>query len=296
VVAAAGRQAVDLAADAVARRRAAQPAAPQPGTPGAQLGERRAGAELATAVDLPGLVDDARRWAGDRVAALTGWRDPARQHARRVRRARRAVGVRAVGAGGLAWVTSVVGATPGIEAGELAWGGATAVVALGALGAGRRLAELRRTPPPPRPRPAARPRRLPRDCPARGPLDRLDERERVLAGLLDHLGPAGDDTRAVSADAAAALRELGARTAAVDRARRGAPADSAAGLDAAVTLLVQRLEAGVAAYEALVVTAADAVAATASLHAADPVLLARLTEATDALAGLAAGLREVARR
>ena len=139
------------------------------------------------------------------------------------------------------------------------------------------------------------PRRPPRGCPARRPLDRLAERERALAGLLGHLGAAGDEPREVAADAAATLRELGARTTAVDRARRGAPPASAAGLDAAVAVLMRQLEAGVAAYDALVVAAADAVAASATLQAGDPVLLLRLTEATDSLAGLAQGLREVAR-
>ena len=57
----------------------------------------------------------------------------------------------------------------------------------------------------------------------------------------------------------------------------------AAGLDAAVAVLVERLDAGVAAYAALVVAAADAVAASATLQAGDPVLLLRLTEATDSL-------------
>jgi hypothetical protein len=41
------------------------------------------------------------------------------------------------------------------------------------------------------------------------------------------------------------------------------------------------------------VAAADAVSASATLSVADPVLAQRLADATDALAGLARGLREV---
>ncbi len=257
---------------------------------------------------LRGLAGDVREWAAEQARVgvqdgLAGLReaigrrpDPARLHAKRVRRAQRSVGVRSVAAGGLAWVTATVGAVPGIELGEVAWGGATAVAAVGAVRAGRRLVELRRVPvPPARPRLPAGPRRPPRGSPARRPLDRLTERERALAGLLVHLGAAADEPRAVAGHAAAALRELGARASAVELARRGAPAESAAGLDAAVAGLVGQLETGVAGYDALVVAAAEAVAADATLHARDPVLLARLAEATDSLAGLAAGLHEITR-
>ena len=237
--------------------------------------------------------------AGDRLVVLRDAvlrrRDPARLHARRVRHARRATAVRSAAAGGLGWAAVVAYPAAGLQAGEAALGGGAAVLAVSAVSAGLRLYRLRRTPvPTPRPRDRPRPPRPPRDCPARGPLDRLTERERALAGLLAHLGPAGDEPRAVALDAAAGLRELGARTTAVHQARRGAPPESVAGLDAAVEVLVRQLEAGVASYGSLVVAAADAVAASATLQAGDPVLLLRLTEATDSLAGLAAGLRAVA--
>ncbi|HYT09680.1 MAG TPA: hypothetical protein VEL73_03380 [Mycobacteriales bacterium] len=272
-------------------------------------GRRHPGREIAREL-AAGVAADAGRWAverartrtGDRLAglrdAVSARRDPARVHARRLRRAQRAVGVRSVAAGGLAWLTATVGARPGLELGEIAWGGATAVVATAAVAAGLRLAELRRAPvPPPRPvahRLAPRVKRPPRDCPSRGPLDRLADRERALAGLLAHLGAPAAEPSAVAADAAAVLRDLGSRVTAVDQARRGAPASSAAGLDAAVAVLVGQLDAGVAAYDSLVLAAADAVAASATLRAGDPLLTLRLTEATDSLAGLAAGLREVA--
>jgi len=246
------------------------------------------------------LLAAGREAAGERLAeaygAVAARRDPARQHAKRIRRTQRRLRTRATVAGGLTVVAATAGVAPGLEAAEVGFGGAAAVVALTALAAGRRLRELRRTTAPrPRPRDLPRPKRPPWDCPARAPLDRLAARERALAGLLVHLGSAADEPRAVAADAAAALRELGDRIAAVDRARRGAAPASAAGLGAAVAGLVGQLEAGIAGYDALVVAAADAVAASATLRAGDPVLLLRLTEATDSLAGLAEGLHEIAR-
>jgi hypothetical protein len=62
------------------------------------------------------------------------------------------------------------------------------------------------------------------------------------------------------------------------------------GLHDAVDALRRQLDAGIAAYDALVVAAADAVAADAGLRMPAPAL----QEATDTLAGLAAGLRAVA--
>jgi hypothetical protein len=225
-------------------------------------------------------------------AQLAGRRDPVRRHERRKRWTRRSVVARGVATVGLAWVTMHVDPAPGIEFGEVFWGTATVIVGAGAVGAGRRLWQLERTSPPVAPpRPAPLP---PAGSAARGALERLAERERVLADLLAHLGPAADDPRTVAADAAAALRTHGTRVAAVEAARRGAPPDSRAGLDAAVAVLTRQLDEGVAGYDALVVAAADAVSASATLQAGEPVLAQRLADATDTLAGLAQGLREVA--
>jgi hypothetical protein len=246
-------------------------------------------------------VGDLLGWAATRLAdgvedglaALAARRDPVRRHQRRIRRQQRRLGLESAVAGGFGLLAVTAGVAPGWSVAEVGFGGTAAVVGLAAVGSARRLRHLRQHPP--RPHELPRPKRPPRDCPARRPLDRLAERERALAGLLHHLGAAGGEPRQVAVDAAATLRELGARTTAVDRARRGAPPASVAGLDAAVAVLVDQLEAGVAAYDRLVVAAADAVAASATLRAGDPVLLLRLTEATDSLAGLAQGLREIAR-
>lgn len=270
----------------------------RPGAPGAGGGPEGAGRPgLLTARELAGSalarVADA---VEDGLAAMAARRDPGRAQQRRVRRAQRKLGLESAVTGGFGVVAVTAGVAPGWTVAEVAFGGAAAVVGVAAVGTARRLRELRRQPlPAPRPRDLPRPPRPPRDCPARGPLDRLAERERALAGLLTHLGTAADEPRVVAVDAAAGLRELGARTTAVDRARRGAPPASRPGLDAAVEVLLRQLEAGVAAYDSLVAAAADAVAASATLQAGDPVLLLRLTEATDSLAGLAAGLRAVAR-
>jgi hypothetical protein len=233
--------------------------------------------------------------AQDRLQELRGhlavWRDPVYRHQRRKRWARRSLTVRALATVGLIWATTQVGSAPGVEASEVLVGAATCVVAVGTARAARKVWRLERAAPPAfTPPPAPLP---PRGSVARPALDRLAERERALGGLLTHLGSSADDIRPTAADAAAALRELGSRVAAVDAARQGAGASARGPLDSAVAALVRQLDQGVEAYDALVVAAADALSASATLRAGDPALTRRLTEATDALAGLAAGLREV---
>jgi hypothetical protein len=220
--------------------------------------------------------------------AVTAWRDPARRFERAKRRARRRLVLLSVLTVGLAWLTWHADGGPGVQAGEVLWGVGTVLAAGKTAAAGRRVWRLEHTAPP---SPAAGP--LPRDSAAWPAMRRLAERERVLAGLIAHLGGNADETRAVAADAAAALRGHAARVTAVDRARRGAPPASRAGLDAALGVLVRQLDDGVAGYDALVVAAADAVSASAAFQTGDPVLGHRLADATDALAGLAAGLREI---
>jgi hypothetical protein len=227
--------------------------------------------------------------AGRYRQALAAWRDPARRFARRKRRARRALLLMALVTAGLAWITAQVAADrPGLQASQVFWAACTAIAAVQTAGTGYRFWRLARTTPPlPAPQP------LPRDAAAYPAMRRLDEREQVLADLLSHVGAAADDTRGVAADAAAALRRHAGRVTAVDRARAGAPPASRPGLDSALAVLVKQLDDGVAGYEALVLAAAGAVSASASFQAGDPVLAARLGDATDRLAGLAAGLRDV---
>ncbi len=251
---------------------------PELGTGGATPPPAPAGSGLR---ELSGL---AGRWALQRAAELrvTLGPDPAKLHARRLERTRRSARAQSYAAGGAGIATAVAVPVAGLGPVVYAGGGLTAVVAGGAALAAMELRRLRRLPPPP-----PKPVRPPRDSPARAPLDRLAERERALHDLLSHLGDAADEPRRVATDAARGLRELGVRLTAVDRARRATPGTE---LDAAVAALAARLHDGVEGYAALVVAAADAVAADTGLRAPD----LRLQEATDALAGFAAGLRDLA--
>jgi hypothetical protein len=228
--------------------------------------------------ELAQLVVTGREVVTERLAELLVRRDPAREHARRIRRARRTVRIQGTVAAGFAALAGVAVAAPGPEITEYGLGAGAVLVGWRAVLAGRRLTELRRQPVPPRR--AARP---PKDSPARGPLERLAYQEQALHGLLAHLGEAAAEPRRVAATAAAGLRDLGARLTAVDRAHR-----LSGSLDAAVEALRHQLCAGLASYDALVVAAADAVAADSGLRT-----YASLQEATDALAGYAAGLRAI---
>src|SRR5439155_18581636 len=100
------------------------------------------------------------------------------------------------------------------------------------------------------------------------------------------------DVAAEAGQAALTLREYGVRLRAVESARDGAEGEAAAGLDAAVSTLRQRLEEGVSAYDRVVTVAAEAVSA-GSAGSLDAFAVRRLEDAADTLAGLARGLREV---
>jgi hypothetical protein len=231
-----------------------------------------------------------RRYSEQRALSAARNVDPVAAFERRQRRAWRRVWARAAGA--VVFVigfTQVNGLAAHLGVGALAVGCAASAVV--ASWTAWRLS--RATPPTPPPAPVPLPAR---GSPARPAMERLAERETVLADLFGHLGAGADSARAVAADAAAALRVHAARVTSVDRARRGAPADSRASLDTALATLRGQLDAGVAGYDALVVAAADALSASASVEAGDKVLTARLQDATDELAGLAAGLREVTAR
>jgi hypothetical protein len=235
-------------------------------------------AELARR-ELAELVVAGREAVAERLAEL-GQPDPARKHAKQVRRAERKVRVQTTVAVGFAGLTGVAAVASAPEVADVGLGAVALLAGAAAVRAGRRLSGLRRQPPPP-PR-SARP---PKDSPARSPLDRLAAQEQTLHVLLGHLGEAAAEPRRVAASAAAGLRDLGARLTAVHRAHR-----VSGGLHDAVEALRRQLDAGIAAYDTLVVAAADAVAADAGLRTPAP----SLQEATDSLAGLAAGLRAVA--
>jgi hypothetical protein len=223
--------------------------------------------------ELAELVVAGREAVAERLAGF-GQPDPARKHAKRIRRTQRKVRVQTTVAVGFAGLTGVAAAASAPEIADVGLGAVALLTGAAAL------AGLRRQPPPP-----SRTARPPKDSPARSPLDRLAAQEQTLHALLGHLGEAAADPRRVAASAAAGLRDLGARLTAVDRAHR-----VSGGLHDAVAALRRQLDSGIAAYDALVVAAADAVAADAGLRTPAP----SLQEATDTLAGLAAGLRAVA--
>ncbi len=230
-------------------------------------------------------------WKREFAAALAEARHPRKKLIRARRRGRRRTVFRALTALVLAWWTSEAGDRPAIEGSEIFLGGATALVAVSTVTAGARWYQLERLPLP-LPAAAPPPELPPPSSAARVPLERLANRERALGELLALLGAAADEVAAEAGQAAMTLREYGARLRAVEAARDGAEGEAAAGLDAAVGTLRQRLEEGVSAYDRLVTVAAEAVSA-GSAGSLDAIAVRRLEDAADTLAGLARGLREV---
>jgi len=236
-------------------------------------------------------VDDrqlARRLARDgrRVgkAALRQEQAHARalaRHARLVARARHDLPVRAVtaaGSGALVltgvgpqelWILSAVAALAAVR--SLSRLLAPAPVPPALLPAALRPGPVALAPPPPPPHPGSA---------AFPAVRRLHAARSDLLRLLPLVAPAGreqaEQAWQAAGEADAALRWQAARLAAVEP-HRGADVE-----------LLTRLEDGVRAQEALVAAMADLVAASA-----DPLATLRLQDATDALHGLAQGLREL---
>jgi hypothetical protein len=123
--------------------------------------------------------------------------------------------------------------------------------------------------------------------------DRLDRAAQTLVGLAGRLGGPAESAVLEAAAAERTLRDLGERTAAVERAIRVAPGD--AGLEQAHAELLGAFTEGVGAYEGLVAAAAGYVAMDGRATA-DTTSVVRLTEATDLLRGIAAGLAELSPR
>lgn len=238
-----------------------------------------------TAVSLDRLPPDgqlAKRLARDaRAAAKTRLRVET-AHAKAVRRHEKAVAQAREGLVRHALVALLAGtASVPLDGGR--GGLALAMSVVTGVWAYRELCTLRRPPlpplrlppgaaavaPPPHPRSAAFPA-----------VRRLEVVRDELCRLLPLVAPAGRDVAqqawCAAAEADGALRWQAARLAAVERYP-----------DLAQTLL-PALQDGVDRQEQLVVAAADLVAASA-----DPLATCRLQQATDALHGLAQGLREV---
>jgi hypothetical protein len=151
------------------------------------------------------------------------------------------------------------------------------------LPAGREvLTELRRQ----------RARMLLRGSAAAQPWARLDTAALAMAGLADRLTGPADPAVAEAAQAERSLRDLAHRVAGVERALSLAPPDARPALTEAHAALVAQLTDGVAAYERLVAAAAGYVAEDGRSAAGHP-SVARLTDASDLLRGVAAGLAEM---
>lgn len=124
------------------------------------------------------------------------------------------------------------------------------------------------------------------------PWARLDRASVTMAGLAGRLtGPVG--TAALEAAVAEqSLRDLADRVASVGRALRLAPEDARPGLDTAHRTLLTELDSGVSAYERLVAAAAGYVAEDGRQGQGQGAV-SRLTEATELLRGVAAGIAEL---
>ncbi|GAA4854907.1 phage shock envelope stress response protein PspM [Saccharopolyspora cebuensis] len=236
---------------------------------------------------------------------LGRWRDP---RARLIRRRRVAKG----GAVGGAATAGVFGAGSYVsassaslwEAAELGaftaaaqdiatfgLGGVAVAGAIGAVGAGVRYLSLRRTPlPDPPPEPVALP---PSGSAAREPMQRLRDAERTLHGAVEQLasvdsGSTAADAKGTADAAAAELRAVAARLQSVEGALEHAPDTERTELRDAIQRMRDELDEGVAEYGRLVAAAGRAVAASGA-----PEQRTLLQDATDRLAGLAEGLREL---
>jgi hypothetical protein len=219
------------------------------------------------------LDRDSRAAARANARVLRLHTKAAARRERMLRRARKAMPVQAVTAAGSA--TGVV---------VLGLGSWWYVLSVGAaLAALRSLRTLRRPPTVPALPPGATltpPPAPPRGSAALPAVRRLEDARIAFLRLLPLVAPHGRDVAEeawrAAAEADLALRWQAARLAGVEPHRGAEPA------------LVDQLYSGVVAQERLVAGLADLVSASV-----DPLASRRLQEATDALHGLAQGMREV---
>ncbi|MFT7838279.1 hypothetical protein Q5530_19255 [Saccharothrix sp. BKS2] len=149
---------------------------------------------------------------------------------------------------------------------------------------------------------AAVPERTPlpaRASAARQPMERLEEAEDTLRELLRQLDSAAltsvpsdsvEQARATGVEASGAIRAVSLQLQAVERARDTAPPLDRAPLVEGVRRLREQLDEGVEGYCGLVAAAGRVLAESTAAHPREV-----LGEATDHLAGLSAGLRELSR-
>ncbi|SCG36011.1 phage shock envelope stress response protein PspM [Micromonospora inositola] len=247
--------------------------------------------------------------------------DERARHFRRLRRLRRSARRWSVLAGGLGGAAAVLTPYAGLGLPDAAWAGAAGSAIAVAAWRWIDLRALAAVPAPPALDPAeaaARSRarllaaveRLPvgpgvlaevrrvrsrlalRGTTAAEAWARLDRAALTLAGMTGRLTGLAEPAVREAAAADGSLRDLAGRVASVERALRLAPAEAREPLAEAHGTLVAQLDAGVSAYERLVVAAAGYVAEDARPTTEHPAA-ARLTEATDLLHGVAAALAEL---
>jgi hypothetical protein len=253
----------------------------------AQLGE----AALET-LRGPVATEVRRKWAD--------WRDPRARLVRRRKAAKRIAGTSGATAGvfGLgavaSWMTPIVDSvffwTWAGETAAVGLGGVAVAGGVGAVSAGLKYRKLKNTPLPEST--ASEPLPAPGSA-ARPPMQRLREAEQTLNNALAELTSAGAgasaaEARATADAAAAELRRGAKRLVAVESAMRYAPTAEQQELRADVDRLRAELDEGVSAYGGVVAAAGRAVAASGSGEQRH-----LLQDATDRLAGLAVGMREV---
>ncbi|HLU34078.1 MAG TPA: hypothetical protein VKZ74_08765 [Natronosporangium sp.] len=245
--------------------------------------------------------------------------DERARHRRRLRRLRGAVRRWTVTAGGLAATSAVLLPYQGLGPWDAVWAGLTGASAVFAWWRWSDLRELAAQPEPPPLDPAQAGERwlailsqLPggysvaegiRRQRVRGGLrgseaaevwERLDRCARTMRELTSRLG--GSDPEAVreAGRVERELRELTDRIISLERAMRVAPAEAQAPLRELRDDHLSHLRTGVAAYEEFVVAAASFVAESARAGEPAP-MVTGLTDATDRLRGVTAGLSELRR-
>ncbi|RKR90852.1 hypothetical protein BDK92_5236 [Micromonospora pisi] len=127
---------------------------------------------------------------------------------------------------------------------------------------------------------------------AAAPWERLNRASSAMTGLAGRLPAPAEPAVVEAAAAEQSLLDLAHRVASLEKTTRFAPEESRPGLEAAHRNLLQQLDRGVGAYEALVVAAAGYLAEDFRSAGEHPAAT-RLTEATDLLRGIAAGLAQL---
>lgn len=240
--------------------------------------------------------------AGEVRRKLASWRDPRARLLRKRKRTRQTAVTGTVGTGVLglgsygAFAPHAFGMPVAqsletvLDVSAFGVAGVAVATAVGSVAAWRQYRRLVRTPLPDAP---PEPVELPQSgSQAREPMRSLRDAEQSMHQALSQLSSAGfaeaADARGTAERASAALREVAARLQAVEGTSAHAPAAEQEELRAEVRRLRTELDEGVEGYRHLVAAAGRAVAASGSAEQRHAV-----QDATDRLAGLAAGMQEL---